>query len=458
MSHSTQDITYLNHNSTANPLSIDNFNPSDPYDENVKLRQRQQLFENKIKRLVGASKKDHVIFTSGATESIATCVNWARYYNQYGIVCGSDLDHPSVKRNCKTYGMCYVNNVKDNDPLTNYDNISLLFITHTSPLTGEVMDVEEFAYDVRIRTSYSDDLIIKPSVPIKDMILEHEDGLLKGGKSKRNQSRNQQRNQHVKTKHKNNLINNRNVIHSTKPSHQPIDDIPTYSNNYTVHEIISDGSDDIYKPIVVMDITQSVGKVPCNMKLTGVDAVFFSLHKISPYHEKGQGVMIIKHNPSHKFIPLIAGNQQNGMRGGTYPIGSILRHDLKHQMFTDQLYSNNLSIMKSLWNDVVTHLEENNVEVIRQERPHLHSTVLIKVPDHKKPSDIVTSLSHDKIYVSSGCSCEAEASVNESDVKKDKSDNEDMNGVNRKRLLRLSFDHDTTITEEVLDKIIDHVK
>ena len=51
----------------------------------------------------------------------------------------------------------------------------------------------------------------------------------------------------------------------------------------------------------------------------GVDAVFFSLHKIGG--EMGVGVLVV--NDVSNYVPLIAGFQQNSLRGGTLPLHVI---------------------------------------------------------------------------------------------------------------------------------------
>ena len=96
---SINKMTYLNYNSTC-MTGGGEFNRSDlNYPEVMDERINEERLKSWIFSEINAPEDAKLIFTSGATESIATLLNWARSFNSYGVVYGSKLDHPSIKIN-----------------------------------------------------------------------------------------------------------------------------------------------------------------------------------------------------------------------------------------------------------------------------------------------------------------------------------------------------------------------
>lgn len=124
---------YLNANSTAATIT-GRFNPSDlGYEENRVLRSERNHFYDELKHFVNASPGSKVIHVSGATEAIATCINWAKHYNRYGAIVGSDLDHDAVKANCDAYEMRYA---------FDDSNVAAYMVTLVGSRTGEINDMK----------------------------------------------------------------------------------------------------------------------------------------------------------------------------------------------------------------------------------------------------------------------------------------------------------------------------
>ena len=138
---------YLNDSSTKY-LESHNLNLSDSlYKENIDDRRRVIQLEEKIKRLVHAPSNSSVIFNSGSSESIATCIHWAKAINPFGIVVGTEFDHDSVKDNCMNYDIKYVkSNMSSLSSLD--DRCCVLFLTHVDGKTGEIMDVGKITKDM----------------------------------------------------------------------------------------------------------------------------------------------------------------------------------------------------------------------------------------------------------------------------------------------------------------------
>ena len=72
------------------------------------------------------------------------------------------------------------------------------------------------------------------------------------------------------------------------------------------------------------DATQAVGKIPVDLRSTGVDLLSFSSHKL--YGPPGIGALVIRRDRSR--IPLVpqidGGGQQSGVRSGTLPLALIV--------------------------------------------------------------------------------------------------------------------------------------
>lgn len=307
---------YLNYNSTF--MNGGKFNPSDlAYDEVQDLRMDEERVKSYIKTVVGASDSSEVIFNSGATEGIATVINWAKQLNCHGSVLGSQFDHSTVEDNCKNQGLQYHKlEITPTEKISTDINTGLVFVTHVSPTTGEIYPIE----------------------------------------------------------------------------------------NLSRYHYLSDGEDSLdqdtvrqYRPIIAMDISQSIGKIPVEMKKNKINAVFFSMHKIGGV--MNTGVLVI--DDQHKFVPLIAGNQQHKLRGGTYNLYDFLDFE---QIYTDFVEFYDHDKCKKEWAKSMKQLDGLNVYKPKFE--HLHNTILIDV-NHCN-AGIINQLSGYGIYVGGSSACSAE--------------------------------------------------
>ena len=248
---------YLNASSTDFENTHE-FNPSDlAYPEVLQQRSDCADFVDRLKHLVNAPPNAQVIFNSGATESIANCVFWAKSYFPTGTIWGTTFDHASVKMNCDNIGMKYSQKGMPSD-------CAALFITQVNPRTGEIFNVT-------------------------------------------------------------------NIARKMLSMHYLIDDTTTYVSEYKFEEDTSETASKpksstrdvlMYHPLMFLDASQSLGKVPIDMEKWNLNAVFFSLHKFGG--RIGNGVLIISDTKQAPFKPLIAGLQQKGLRGGTYSLENIL--------------------------------------------------------------------------------------------------------------------------------------
>ncbi|VFP85649.1 Cysteine desulfurase IscS [Candidatus Erwinia haradaeae] len=72
-----------------------------------------------------------------------------------------------------------------------------------------------------------------------------------------------------------------------------------------------------------VDATQSIGKLPINLKNLKIDLMSFSAHKI--YGPKGIGALFVRNHPRIYLSPQIhGGGHERGMRSGTLPVHQIV--------------------------------------------------------------------------------------------------------------------------------------
>ena len=312
---------YLNYNSTY--LKGGKFNPSDvAYAESLDLKLKENQIKAYISQYVNAPENAKIIFNSGATESIANLIFWAKEYNRYGKIQGSILDHPSVKENAKNYGVGYTQysyNDLNKDQIEIDDGTSMLFISGVGPSTGEIYPMNKFKKYVYM-SQYEDD----------------------------------EPNQNMRQ----------------------------------------------YPFIKVLDASQMIGKIPIDMVNNELNAVFFSLHKIGG--EFNTGILIIDDSNIYtKFKPIIAGTQQNHLRGGTYNTYAYL--DLPNLL---QKYESkyNPEKCKKQFNKIIKELKKHNINYHKPQLPTLNNTVLIHLNECN--AGIINNLSEYGIYLGSSTACE----------------------------------------------------
>lgn len=393
---------YLNYASTAAPKN-GTLNPSDiGYSQNYELRSEVETLKNEYRKLVNAPVTAKVIFNSGASESIANCVFWAKSYNQFGKVVGTKYDHSAVKANCDTFGLKYTNDMSERALA---DNCALVMLTQVNSKSGEILNIDNFHLNFKKFSFLNDNLTAMSA----------------------------------------------NNFH-------PFNDKNTLQ----------------YRPIIALDASQSIGKVPIYMEKWGVNAVFWSLHKVGG--PIGLGVLIVNDTPQFPFKPLISGSQQMSLRGGTLPM----------QLFADndQLLKakDDANVRKQRWEEVMASLTEAGLNVYKPMNKHLYNTFLICVKGC--PLKVIGKLAGDGIYVGNVSACKNEELLNkklsevDNDIRNGKSAgsvSKDINGTidaltggavevssessdPYDNSIRISFVSPEELTPKVINKIISAVK
>lgn len=367
---------YLNYAST-NAKQNGTLNPSDlAYPQVMEQREELNQLIQRIKKLVNAPVDAKVIFNSGATESIANCVFWAKSYNKYGTIMGSEYDHSAVADNCKNMDIPYNATVRSGKL---DDRCSMIFLTHVNAKTGEIANIQNFI---------------------------------------------------------NNVINRYNYLYN-EPFNPYITNVQQY------------------RPLIVLDATQSIMKVPIDMERWKLNAVFFSLHKIGG--PIGMGVMVIQDTSFAPFKPLIAGKQQQELRGGTFPLNTFLYNENLFDTFDD------FNVRKEAWTQGLKQLKDSGLNVYEPKHSHLYNTYLIKVDSC--PLGIINNLALKGIYVGNISACANETAYNKAIVKSrsrsrkggNNDKNNDTDSVEDK-FIRLSFAKPEEVNSEVLTEIVNAIK
>ena len=360
-------FVYLNTNST-DAIGNGYFNPSDlGYTNMAIVRQQKEQLKNEIKHLVNAPVNAKVIFNSGATESIATCINWAKSRNHYGSIVGTSFDHSAVQNNCQNQDVPYAyvdGRYKGRmlKKLKDTPNTSAIFLTHVNSKTGEILPQEVVEYGSLAR----------------------------------------------------------------------------YMNDEDVHDLDESKVSGTYRPLIFMDATQSITKLPIDMEKWRLNAVFFSLHKIGG--PMNMGVLVIN-DEDHSFKPLIAGEQNDGLRGGTFNDVELIKHrDIFKPCKTT------IEQRQETWEHAVKQLKGKGLDIYEPTGDHLYNTILINISPKVCPLSIVNKLSEEGIYLGTSSAC-----ANEKVLKGQ------MSGGDLAHI-RLSFINPDDLTDHVLNEIGDVIK
>lgn len=183
-----------------------------------------------------------------------------------------------------------------------------------------------------------------------------------------------------------------------------------------------------YPPLIFADVTQSIGKIPVSMTEMGVNGLCFSLHKIGG--PQGLGVLVIDEPEWAPFVPLIAGSQNEGLRGGTQDVQSFVEYSDIYRLTEFSPESR-----KKRWNSAYKKLKDAKLTVQKPQGEHLYNTLLVDIPE-SCPLGAIDHLASKGIYVGTTSAC-----LNE---KKEKTISK----------IRISFIDPAELDEESLDEII----
>ncbi len=151
------------------------------------------------------------------------------------------------------------------------------------------------------------------------------------------------------------------------------------------------------------DAVQAVGKFPIDIKITGVDMLSLSGHKI--HAPKGIGALYIRKGT--KFSPfMIGGHQEHGRRGGTENVASIIALGKAAELAKEHLDHNGYQRVGKLRDKLEnTLLEQIPHSMINGDRQHrLLNTTSIAF-EYVEGEAILLMMNEHGICASSGSAC-----------------------------------------------------
>lgn len=195
-----------------------------------------------------------------------------------------------------------------------------------------------------------------------------------------------------------------------------------------------------YGACVHTDAVQAVGKIPIDVNKLDVDMLSLSGHKF--HAPKGVGALYIRENK--KYYPLISGHQENGKRGGTENVASIVAIGKAAEITKKNIVEKNIYI-SNLRDEFEKFLINTftNVYIYGDCTNRLSNTTNVAFEDIKG-EEIVLLLALKGIYVSTGSACNSK-SIEPSHVLSAMSVPE-----NRVRSIRVSFSESNTFEDVII--------
>ena len=146
------------------------------------------------------------------------------------------------------------------------------------------------------------------------------------------------------------------------------------------------------------DATQWIGKIPIDLQKIPIDILCLSAHKI--HGPKGVGALYIRRKSKPTQIPslITGGNQEGGLRGGTYAVHQIVGLG---QAAEELIFSKDVEELRNYFEKkILKDIEEVEIKTLAADRLPNTSNVHFK---HVKGAEIMTKLPN--IALSSGSAC-----------------------------------------------------
>ncbi|WP_118987792.1 cysteine desulfurase family protein [Photorhabdus sp. CRCIA-P01] len=150
-----------------------------------------------------------------------------------------------------------------------------------------------------------------------------------------------------------------------------------------------------------VDAVQSVGKIPMNVKETGIDMLSFSAHKMRG--PKGIGALFVDARVAGHLRPFIYGGGQNHLRSGTLPTPLIVGFGLACQMVQSTLVQRQAKVT-ALRDYFITRLHERVPNAVLNTDISCSSPYVVNVQFEGIASEALISGLH-QVAISSGSAC-----------------------------------------------------
>ncbi|MFD0710100.1 cysteine desulfurase family protein [Photorhabdus akhurstii] len=150
-----------------------------------------------------------------------------------------------------------------------------------------------------------------------------------------------------------------------------------------------------------VDAVQSVGKIPMNVKETGIDMLSFSAHKMRG--PKGVGALFVDARIAARLRPFIYGGGQNHLRSGTLPTPLIVGFGLACQMVQSTLMQRQAKVT-ALRDYFITRLHQRVPNAVLNTDLSCSSPYVVNVQFKGIASEALISGLH-QVAISSGSAC-----------------------------------------------------
>ncbi|MCC8376014.1 MULTISPECIES: cysteine desulfurase family protein [Photorhabdus] len=150
-----------------------------------------------------------------------------------------------------------------------------------------------------------------------------------------------------------------------------------------------------------VDAVQSVGKIPMNVKETGIDMLSFSAHKMRG--PKGVGALFVDARVAGHLRPFIYGGGQNHLRSGTLPTPLIVGFGLACQMIQSTLMQRQAKVT-ALRDYFITRLRQRVLNAVLNTDISCSSPYIVNVQFEGIASEALISGLH-QVAISSGSAC-----------------------------------------------------
>ncbi|WP_323837822.1 cysteine desulfurase family protein [Photorhabdus africana] len=150
-----------------------------------------------------------------------------------------------------------------------------------------------------------------------------------------------------------------------------------------------------------VDAVQSIGKIPVNVKETGIDMLSFSAHKMRG--PKGIGALFVDARVAGHLRPFIYGGGQNHLRSGTLPTPLIVGFGLACQMIQSTLIQRQAKVT-ALRDYFVARLHQRVPNAVLNTDISCSSPYIVNVQFDGIASEALISGLH-QVAISSGSAC-----------------------------------------------------
>ncbi|MBR5506589.1 MAG: cysteine desulfurase [Clostridia bacterium] len=204
------------------------------------------------------------------------------------------------------------------------------------------------------------------------------------------------------------------------------------------------------KCMLHVDAVQSFGKIPINVKKTGIDMLSVSSHKI--HGPNGVGALYVRKGV--KISPIaIGGKQERGLRSGTENVAGILGFSTAAKIKFENMESDAETI-GNIKKALSCGLSENIEKVvINSPEDSIHSILNVSFPGVK--SEVLLHILESKgIYISTGSACNSKKNKYSYVLKEMKLKNEVIDSAIRFSFSAFNTMDDVKYTIDVLKKEI----